>query len=113
MGERDLLMRFFFKSSNGAFDLEDLGAFFDSEFPAAVGCALHFTQRAFLSRPIAVFLGRRVFRGPLFHFVEKQLPFDLVMCLPEVSRPFSRGLAASTTSDCEDRQGKGPRQESP
>lgn len=59
---------------------------------------MHFAQRAFLSRPIAVLLGRRVFRDSLFHFIEKQLAFDLVMRLPKVSGPFGGWLAASAAS---------------
>jgi hypothetical protein len=107
MGEGDLLMRFFFERSDDVFDLEDFGAFFDSEFPTTISCSLHFAQRSFLAGPVAVFLGRGVFCRPFFYFVEKQLPFDLVMRLSEVTGLFGRRLVAgSATSWRDERQGK-------
>lgn len=71
MSERDLPMRFLFEGSHSTFDRADFRAFFDPEFPAAVGGTLHFPQGPVLARSVAVFLGSRVFRSPLFHFVEK------------------------------------------
>jgi hypothetical protein len=107
-GERNLPVRFFFEAVHGAFNVVDLRAFFDSEFPAGVSRPMDFVQRLVLARSVLRFAGGRVFGGPLFNFVQQQLSFDPGTRFTEVAGFFGGGLAAGATTSGDEKQSKDP-----